>query len=552
MALPKRLPNQKKHSPMESYDSIDEDLPDLPDLPDLYDDWEENDSESNIEPNTNDEEVDFDDFLNIVENNDETPEVIEDYSSDNEYTEDEEKDLDDLFDEVENTEYNEDVQDETNNDTGHDDEWDAEIDSLLNEAFANSENNDDSDVVELLVSNDEPDNKSVKQKSSGNSLLSQLDNAKMADIPNPTEWDDTDELFENDSSNDNNSEDEDLEWDDDDINNAFESENWNPSEPEEYDDWGISEIDDDFDESNAFTQVTHDEEYFEDDESDEITDDFNDENDTEDKVETIIPDSDSEEPEKRKKKKPDKDKKTGFGEKWEKIKKQIMSDFKGEDNNPISEIDVAEDENEEASEDVDDEKTDKKPKNKKGKKPKIFSSIFNPLKKLYISLTDILFNTLNGILGFLGKIPIIGKPFKWLKQFTKPLKIIAQSVPLMLIVIIIVIVNLNYVKSSVDVALPDNGSAVLSSFSYDSDTNTAMGAITNTGGTVIEVIPEFTVYAYSPSLNPKTWILPVEQFTCTGNIVTVETGETADVTSSCGKSPSGMFPRVSGIANTLG
>lgn len=235
--------------------------------------------------------------------------------------------------------------------------------------------------------------------------------------------------------------------------------------------------------------------------------------------------------------------KGGFGkrfkEKFADFKAQAAAELHGEDaaatppteKNKGKELAVIEDDKEEADAEEQGEDKGKKAKQGGGKNP--LKAIFAPFWKLYLSLVDIIFNILNGVLGFLGKIPILGIPFKFLKQFTKPLKIIATSLPLLLVVGVLVYFNMNAVPKETTTSLPDNGSVVFTDFTYDGEKKVAAGTLKNTGEVIAEGTPVFKLYSMKPGLNPVSWFMPQERITCEAAFVRVDIDKTKKVQANC-------------------
>ena len=240
-----------------------------------------------------------------------------------------------------------------------------------------------------------------------------------------------------------------------------------------------------------------------------------------------------------------------FRSKFNRFKEQALAELKGEDAPKDSQKgkELAPIDKESSTEEPEDEtgapEEEKKDKKKSGNKNP-FKMIYEPIWKLYLSLVNIIFNALNGILGFLGKIPLLGIPFKFLKQFTKPLKIIATSLPILLICGVLVYLNLNAVDKETVTSLPDNGSVVFTDFSWDGENNTAVGVLKNNGETIATVQPEFKIYSMSPGLNPISWFMPKEQITCSGQHINIDIDKTSQVKVKCKTSPAGFQVRVTG------
>lgn len=185
-------------------------------------------------------------------------------------------------------------------------------------------------------------------------------------------------------------------------------------------------------------------------------------------------------------------------------------------------------------------------RNNSGRRRNPLKAIFGPFWKLYLSLVDIIFNILNGVLGFLGKIPILGIPFKFLKQFTKPLKIIATSLPILLLLVGLFMLNSRSVPKEATFALPDNGSVTMTAFTFDKETGMAQGKLANHGETIAEGTPSFKIYSMRPGLSPLTWFMPKEGETCVGSFVRVDIDKAVTVKAKCKNPVEGFQIRTSG------
>lgn len=233
-----------------------------------------------------------------------------------------------------------------------------------------------------------------------------------------------------------------------------------------------------------------------------------------------------------------------FKEKFAAFKAQAAAEFQGKDapepKTVGSELAVIDD-NDEETEDEED-----KPRKKKSKGSKPLSKVFKPFINLYMAIVNFIFKFIDGILGFLAKIPLIGWPFKMLKQFSQILKMIATSLPLLLVVAGLVTLNIRAVPSETTVELPDMGAAVFTGFKFDASENIVSGEIKNVGEVNAVVEPVFTVYSMQFTLNPKTWIFPMEEFECVSELVSVDIDASETVQAKCEKTPEGLFPRVTG------
>lgn len=251
-------------------------------------------------------------------------------------------------------------------------------------------------------------------------------------------------------------------------------------------------------------------------------------------------------------------KKSLFKNKFEEFKKKASAELKGEDPNNAPKGSA----NEDAEEDTDNDNGAEDGENTPNKQNKgglaripgyaFLSRLFNmkpfqligkilrPLKTLYLAIVNLLFKAIQSVLGLFAKIPLIGKPFSWLLQFSHIIRYVATSIPLLLIIALIVYLNRSAVPPTSSTALPDQGAASIGQMSYDGDTGTAKGTITNSGEVIATVTPTFTVYSSSP-LSPLSWPFPKERTQCKGVPVKLEIGQSKEVQAKCEDSVSGFF-----------
>jgi hypothetical protein len=208
---------------------------------------------------------------------------------------------------------------------------------------------------------------------------------------------------------------------------------------------------------------------------------------------------------------------------------------------PVSNLD--EEELTEPDESIEDPDSNEKKKSSKGSS--IVSKVIAPFSNFYKKITDFFFNTIIAILGFLSKIPILGRPFSALKSAVKIVKIISQSIPLLLLVGLLVYINVKAVPQSESKALPDFGQASIVDFSFDKESNTASAIIVNEGETIAEITPVFELYGRKPGLNVFRWIRPVKISECQGTPVKVDIDKKLEVKAVCkGEVP--LFLNVTG------
>lgn len=178
-------------------------------------------------------------------------------------------------------------------------------------------------------------------------------------------------------------------------------------------------------------------------------------------------------------------------------------------------------------------------------RPLLFlARILRPIKAAYLFVVNTVLKALEWTLGLLGRIPVIGKPFRWLRDLTEVLRYIATCIPVILFIILVVYLNHSAVPPKVDASMPDDGHLTISSMSYDGDTQSAVGTIVNDGEIIAEVQPKFTVYSSSP-LNPVSWAFPKKQMECLGTVVKLEAGESRVVKTKCSQGAGGLFKKTS-------
>lgn len=233
------------------------------------------------------------------------------------------------------------------------------------------------------------------------------------------------------------------------------------------------------------------------------------------------------------------------------IKNQIRADMKGEEIPDTSSHDNIHDGSEESETDMHDDDKSELPKPLKRQKSisngtnNIFKKILSKLKKSYIFLTGFVFKIVKAVLGVLTKIPFFGKFLKPLLEATKTLERVAMILPVVALIILLSLVNYFSVPGSFKTDLPDKGAASFQQFEYESSTNEAVGVIYNTGETIADVVPEFTVYTLQPGWNPLSWFMYKEAGKCEAAPVSVDIDDSQEVHATCQVS-GGLFPRVSG------
>ena len=168
--------------------------------------------------------------------------------------------------------------------------------------------------------------------------------------------------------------------------------------------------------------------------------------------------------------------------------------------------------------------------------------ILRPIKSAYLFVVNSILKALEWVLGLLGRIPVVGKPFRWLRDLTQVLRYIATCIPLVLLIILVVHLNRSAVPHQADSTMPDSGHVSISAMSYDGNSKAAKGTLVNDGDIIIKVQPTFTVYSSSP-LNPISWAFPGKQVECKGPMVKLEAGESKAVQAKCSGEAGGLFKK---------
>lgn len=183
---------------------------------------------------------------------------------------------------------------------------------------------------------------------------------------------------------------------------------------------------------------------------------------------------------------------------------------------------------------------------KSGKKGGGIFGFLSPVKSLYMGIVNLIFGVISGILGILAKLPLIGFIFSAALGATHVLKAIATYLPIVFIIGVMAAVSYFSIPREATIALPDSGGASLSKMTFDSESNTATGVITNTGEIIAPVEPEFTVYTIQPGINPLTWFMPEPTATCFSGEVSVDIDAMETVAIECSGEITGFIPRVGG------
>lgn len=155
--------------------------------------------------------------------------------------------------------------------------------------------------------------------------------------------------------------------------------------------------------------------------------------------------------------------------------------------------------------------------------------------RIYSTLTTLLFGLLQGLIGILAKIPLIGIPFRMLGSVLAAIPMALKRVIVLLIIAFLAwggtsIINGFLPKPSADISLPDSGSARF--IDVELKDGTVTGRIENTGDVNLLVFPQAKVFERQ-IFNPGTWFSPTEKGVCGGDLIEVAIDATAKVSYSC-------------------
>jgi len=155
--------------------------------------------------------------------------------------------------------------------------------------------------------------------------------------------------------------------------------------------------------------------------------------------------------------------------------------------------------------------------------------------KLFSTLTGILFGVLESVIGLLGKIPLIGLPFRLLSSVLSAVPMALKRLIVLLLIVIFfwggsALVGSFLPKPSTEVSLPDLGGASFSSVELKDGQIT--GEIENTGDVNLFLFPEVQV-SERKVLQPGSWFSPVDLGTCRGPLTEVAVDTTVKVSFGC-------------------
>lgn len=151
----------------------------------------------------------------------------------------------------------------------------------------------------------------------------------------------------------------------------------------------------------------------------------------------------------------------------------------------------------------------------------------------FTKLTDTLLKILFIPLGLLSKLPVIGGFFRKLMNPNKVMRAVSVILPLVLVSVGLYIHGNQALLPPKKLTFPDGGAATFSQLSYDRESMTATGVITNTGEVNAEVSPKFVVHSIQPTINPLSLFYPKPNKPCVGDFIEVNIGEKKKVSVKC-------------------
>ena len=206
---------------------------------------------------------------------------------------------------------------------------------------------------------------------------------------------------------------------------------------------------------------------------------------------------------------------------------------------------AADDSEDDDSKSSDDESGDgKRAEKKEGRRPRsgsglkaggAIAGLLSVPWKLFSTLTGILFGVLESVIGLLGKLPLIGLPFRLLSSVLSAVPMALKRLIVLLLIVVFfwggsALVGSFLPKPSTEVSLPDLGGASFSSVELKDGLIT--GEIENTGEINLFLFPEVQV-SERKVLQPGSWFSPIDLGTCRGPLTEVAVDTTVKVSFSC-------------------
>ncbi len=130
-----------------------------------------------------------------------------------------------------------------------------------------------------------------------------------------------------------------------------------------------------------------------------------------------------------------------------------------------------------------------------------------------------------------SRIPVVGGVFAALAESRRILSVLSWVIAAAILVGMIHLASPKGPAQSTTLTLPDSGSAVFDGFT--SSGTSMSGTVHNTGNIIVRATPTFTVWTFSPTLNPKTWTAPRPVTQCEAPVVSVPVGGSQQVQALC-------------------
>jgi len=179
-----------------------------------------------------------------------------------------------------------------------------------------------------------------------------------------------------------------------------------------------------------------------------------------------------------------------------------------------------------------------KPRSSRPKLPSLGGGIGGLLRlpwRLLSVAIDFLFGVLEALLRVLGKLPLIGIPFRVLGTALEAIPAVLKRLVVILLLGLILLVGTSVVtslfpKPTAEISLPDSGSAKISSVELKD--GKISGEIQNTGDIVVHLFPKVQV-AERKLFSPGSWFNPKDVGSCKGPLVDVPIDGTSKFSYDC-------------------
>jgi len=179
-----------------------------------------------------------------------------------------------------------------------------------------------------------------------------------------------------------------------------------------------------------------------------------------------------------------------------------------------------------------------KPKRSRPKFPSAAGGLSGLLRlpwRLLSVAIDFLFGVLEALLRVLGKLPLIGIPFRVLGTALEAIPPVLKRLVVVVLVGLILLVGTSVVtnlfpKPTAEISLPDSGSAKISSVELKD--GKISGEIQNTGDIVVHLFPKVQV-SERKLFSPGSWFNPKDVGSCKGPLVDVPIDGTTPFSFDC-------------------